>query len=113
MNVFFGLNPTKLIRWQAYFNEWERHHLDDVSRTEWIAGGYTQRAVAACFSKSAKYPSDPIKLYQEPVETDEEEEKHVFTDADRFFVFAQAMNKHIREPEDVKPNDDIDNQEHH
>ena len=100
------------MRWQAYFNEWEKHYLDDVSRNEWIAGGYTQRAVAACFSKSAKYPSDPIKFYSEPVPDEDGEEQHVFTDADRFFVFAQALNRNIREPDD-KPSDETDNQEHH
>lgn len=111
MNVFFQLNPTKLIRWQAYFNEWEKHYLDDVSRNEWIAGGYTQRAVAACFSRSAKYPSDPVKFYSDvPAETEEDEEQHVFTDADRFFLFAQALNATIKDPEPDN-SDDIDKQE--
>lgn len=92
--MFFKLNPKTLRRWQPYLNEALSYNERELSKTGWVHGKYVSMAIGASFSKKVKYPSEPYG-YRE--DTTPDEEKHIFTDADRFFVFATEFNKRFEE----------------
>ena len=63
---------------------------DNTSLAGWVNGQYIAKAISANFSKKAKYPDTPFKLYEVFEETDEE--VYEYTDADRFLAYALAFN---------------------
>lgn len=90
VELFYKLNPKKLKRWQAYFNEALIASENDLSKAGWVHGYYVRAAIGSSFSKKFKYPEDPY--FQKP-RTEPSEDEHVFTDADNFMAFAAAFNK--------------------
>lgn len=61
-----------------------------MSDTGWTNGLYVVRAISSCFSKNAKYPDEPLRLWND--ETPKEESEKL-SDADRFAGFVAAFNR--------------------
>lgn len=56
----------------------------------WLSGMYVTHAIAACFGKNHKYPSEPISFQAE-----NEDEKGI-QDAQRFEVLAITFNQQYK-----------------
>ena len=114
MELFYSLNPKKILRDHPYMDEWNKNHHDEESRNGWVNGLYVQRAVGSVLSRNGKYLDEPLTLYRVEGEEAVEEETYTLTDADRFFGFATMFNKahekQFREHEiiDVVANDVAD-----
>lgn len=66
-----------------------KYRRDNMSDSGWVNGLYVGRAISSCFSKNAKYPEEPLKLWNDGAN---QEENEPFTDADRFGAFVAAFN---------------------
>lgn len=88
--MFRKLNPKIMERYLPFFKEQVKHRREIMSDTGWVNGMYIGRTINSCFTKNAKYPEEPMKLWGE---ISPEENSETFTDADRFAVFASAFNK--------------------
>lgn len=88
MMVFYSLNPKRVQRYQAFIEEAKKQDVNHTSQDGWIYGNYMAKAISACFSKNAKYPTEPTVFFP-----DEPEEEFKISDADRFWAFAQMFNK--------------------
>lgn len=90
MEVFYRLNPAKMLRYQPYMKEWLRQHHSEMTEAGWVNGAYTGYVVSSALSKGRKYPQEPVNFW-ETIPTDPEEQAAV--DADRFAAFAAMFNK--------------------
>ena len=99
MEVFYRLNPAKMMRYQPYMIEWLKQKKNDSTENGWVNGVYVGRSIASCFPKGKSYPSEPIDFWgiREP-----EEDAEPLTDADRFGAFAAMFNKQY-ESKEQKP----------
>lgn len=88
MEIFYKLNPAKLLRYQPYMHEWLKQHHAEDTETGWIYGVYVGRAIGSAFPKGRAYPNEPINFYLDNSESDQQ-----FTDVDRFAAFAAVFNK--------------------
>lgn len=88
--MFRKLNPKIMERYLPFFREQMKCRRDNMSDSGWINGLYIGMAIGSCFSKNAKYPEEPLELWNDGVS---EEDSEPFTDADRFAGFAAAFNK--------------------
>lgn len=99
LEVFYRLNPKKMLRYQPYMNEWIKVKHSDESTLGWINGIYVRDAIGSNFSKHYKYPGEPIAIFTDMIEHSEDEQP--FTDADRFMAFAAAFNKQFGDKKDT------------
>lgn len=93
MELFYRLNPTRMIRYQPYMLEWLKVRHYDRSEQGWIDGIYIRDAVACTLVKKAKYPDEPIHFYSTKQEVEAAEEEAAMVDVERFKAFATAFNK--------------------
>lgn len=96
INEFYKLNPVKMERYLPFFAEQMKKKREDMTNIGWANGLYTGYAIASCFSKSKKYPEQPIELWKHGA-TNESSES--FTDADRFAGFAASFNRRFEKKE--------------
>lgn len=89
LDVFRKLNPKIMERYLPFFREQMKYRRDNMSDSGWVNGLYVGRAISSCFSKNAKYPEEPLKLWNDGAN---QEENEPFTDADRFGAFVAAFN---------------------
>ena len=57
--------------WKRRKNEWER-----TEYQAWLIGAYTMNAIAAAFSKKAKYPKNPLEQPKKQETTQYTPEEH-------------------------------------
>lgn len=62
-----------------------------MSEVGWTNGRYVAIAIGTSFSKGKRYPNEPYEVFDMTREHTAEQQE--FTDADRFWAFAQAFNK--------------------
>lgn len=93
IDIFYTLNPKKMLRYQPYLSEWLKQSKHEESETGWVNGIYVTKAVAAVLAKQAKYPEEVIDLFGSSQSRSSDEEAYVLTDADRFAGFAIQFNK--------------------
>ena len=94
MELFYRLNPNKMMRYQPYMNEWMKQNKHEESEVGWVNGLYVSKAVAAVVSKGAKYPEEAIDFFGVGNESGSEtEETPKISDADIFAGFAIQFNK--------------------
>jgi len=84
-----------LERYQPFLTEAAKQKKQEQTDTGWVNGLYVQKAIGSALPKGAPYPEKPLQLYGEVEKpaSDDDEEVYVFTDADRFWVFANTFNK--------------------
>lgn len=61
--LFWHLNPTKLKPFFEAERIRNKGKMQDIEIAGYVNGLYVCKAVSACFSKSAKYPSKPIGIF--------------------------------------------------
>lgn len=108
IDIFYKLNPKKMLRYQPYLSEWLKQSKHEESETGWVNGIYVTKAVAAVLAKQAKYPEEVIDLFGNSQSRSGDEEAYVLTDADRFAGFAIQFNKSNESRFDTKPTIDAD-----
>ena len=94
MEEFYHTNPKEMERHMPFLIERYKQGKNGMSEVGWMNGHYVARAISACLSKNKSYPDEYIEFY--PTEPEEE-----FTDADRFWAFAQMFNVGAEKKEDV------------
>lgn len=109
IDIFYKLNPKKMLRYQPYLSEWLKQSKHEENETGWVNGIYVAKAVsAAVFPKQAKYPEEVINLFGSSQSGSSDEEAYVLTDADRFAGFAIQFNKSNESRFNRKPTIDAD-----
>ena len=108
IDIFYKLNPKKMLRYQPYLSEWLKQSKHEENETGWVNGIYVTKAVAAVLAKQAKYPEEVIDLFGSGQSRSSEEEAYVLTDADRFAGFAIQFNKSNESRFNTKPTIDAD-----
>ena len=88
MQTFFGLNPRIMYAYQDAYIEQKKQEIKLLDAAAFYNGLYVQQAVAACFSKKAKYPKQPLSVAQNA---------KPLSDAERFKMWVQEYNKRFEE----------------
>lgn len=90
--LFWELNPRKMKPFIEAFKAQQENKRDEINLAAWLNGYYVSSAIAANFSKNAKYISEPIDLSGKKVE-----ETGLNPDAVKFSAWAKRFNKTIKE----------------
>lgn len=87
--MFWELSPNRLKPYLIAYDNIEKRKNRDM----WIQGLYIMNAVGACFSKDAKYPSEPIDFTPKTIEEQVEEADF------KFRQYAMARNEKNKKSE--------------
>lgn len=91
MEEFYRTNPKELERHLPFLIERYKSDANKLSEIGWTNGQYVAIAIGTSFSKGKRYPNEPYEVFDMTREHTAEQQE--FTDADRFWAFAQAFNK--------------------
>lgn len=61
--LFWTLNPRKLIPFQKTEKIRYERDLSTANLISWLSGKYVTEAIASCFGKNHKYPINPYDLF--------------------------------------------------
>jgi hypothetical protein len=65
-DLFWSLNPARIEPFKAAYKQGKDEEKAIINLTAWLNGQYVAEAIAACFGKNHKYPSQPIDLSGKP-----------------------------------------------
>ena len=88
--LFWKLNPKKLEPFEKAAEMEQKAMQARLNLTAWVSGVYVQHAVAACFSKSAKYPQKPIDIFGLEKKATADDEAKMF---ERYMVAHNAQRE--------------------
>ena len=88
--LFRELNPRKLRPFVKAFRKTNEYEQKRESMLAWSIGLYAAHAIAACFSKNAKYPDAP------GFAEEENEKVEASRDSQMFEAYAIAFNNRFR-----------------
>ena len=100
MEEFYHTNPKELERHLPFLIERYKSDANKLSEIGWTNGQYVAIAIGTSFSKGKRYPNEPYEVFDMTREHTAEQQE--FTDADRFWAFAQAFNKKSETAETVE-----------
>ena len=100
MEEFYHTNPKELERHLPFLIERYKSDANKLSEIGWTNGQYVAIAIGTSFSKGKRYPNEPYEVFDMTREHTAEQQE--FTDADRFWAFAQAFNKKPETAETVE-----------
>lgn len=87
--IFYDLDFRSIKPFQESYRIKCREDADIMNHNAWLIGRYICESIATCFGKNHRYPEEPF----ERTENADGEDEYIFTDADRFRIFAMAYNK--------------------
>ena len=91
MELFYRLNPKKMMRYQPFLNEQIKQRELRADTQAWRSGNYVQAAIGSVLPRGKRYPNQPFLMNKYDI--DEDGEVYEITDADRFWAFAESVNQ--------------------
>ena len=88
--MFWKLNPKKLEVFAEAFKEKAKFRQEENNTKAWLEGMYITHAIAACFSRNAKYPEYPIELNSSALDQQSK------TEAQKFEAYAISFNQEFK-----------------
>lgn len=79
--------------WKRRKNEWER-----TEYQAWLIGAYTMNAIAAAFSKKAKYPNNPLEQ-NKPVDVSNLNEEQLADMQEKYLLQLDFMARSYKKKE--------------
>lgn len=77
MDVFWNLNPKYMYMYQKEYIREKEEQIKLMDISAYYNGMYVQQAIAACFSKNAKYPKKPLLFEKEFIKSEQFEEQEL------------------------------------
>lgn len=96
-DVFWSLDLNTIKPFQESYRIKCENNAEIMNHQAWLIGRYVCESIATCFGKNHSYPDKPFGRDEES-----DEDGYIFTDADRFRVFAMAYNKRFEPKSDNK-----------
>lgn len=91
MELFYRLNPKKMMRYQPFMNELIKQRELRADNQAWRSGSYVQAAIGSVLPRGKRYPDRPYLMNKYDI--DEDGEVYEITDAERFWAFAESFNQ--------------------